>query len=64
LIANSRKVLGAQGRLATLALSNRQERTQEFFKGGLKFSEKYFAVTKVQATLFTMTFMSYMLFQF
>jgi len=40
--------------------------------GGLKFSEKYFALTKakyrlsakVQATLFTVTFMSYPIFQF
>jgi len=32
--------------------------------GGLKFWEKYFAVTKPQATLFAITFMSYMLFQF
>jgi len=42
-----------------------QGRTQEFFMGGgLKFGEKYFALTKVQATLFAITFMSYMLFQF
>ena len=45
--------------------SFQQGRTQEFFKGGgLKFWEKYFALTKVQATLFAVTFMSYMLFQF
>ena len=43
---------------------NRQGRTQEFFRGGLKFWEKYCALTTVQAALFTITFMSYMLFQF
>ena len=43
--------------------SSSQGRTQEFSRGGLKFWEKYFALTKVQATLFTITFMSYMLFQ-
>ena len=41
-----------------------QECTQEFFKGGLKFWENYFALTKVQAAVFTITFMSYVLFQF
>jgi len=33
-----------------------QGRTQEFFKRGLKFWEKYFALTKVQANVFTITF--------
>jgi len=37
---------------------------RNFLKGGLKFWEKYFALTKIQATLFTLTFMSYMLFTF
>jgi len=37
---------------------------RNFLRGGLKFWEKYFALTKVQATLFAITFMSYMLFQF
>ena len=37
---------------------------RNFIRGGLKFWEKYFALTKVQATLFTITFMSYILFQF
>jgi len=42
----------------------RQGARRNFLMGGLKFWEKYFAVTKVQATLFTITFMSYTLFQF
>jgi len=37
---------------------------RKLLRGGLKFLEKYFALTKVQATLFSITFMSYMLFQF
>jgi len=37
---------------------------RNFLRGGMKFWEKYFALTKVQATLFTITLMSYMLFQF
>jgi len=47
----------------SLQLTHVQGRTQEIFNGGgRKFREKYFALTKVQATLFTITFMSYMLF--
>ena len=42
-------------------LGNKEQgRTQEFFKGGgLKFWEKYFALTKVQATLFTNIYVIY-----
>jgi len=35
---------------------------RNFLSGGLKFWEKYFALTKVQATLFTITFMLYLYF--
>jgi len=34
------------------------------FQREAEILKKYFALTKVRATLFTITFMSYMLFQF
>jgi len=52
-------VVGALSSYFVRALLGLRGARRNFLRRGLKFWEKYFALTKVQATLFTITFMSY-----